>query len=48
MIDQHPRKGAGDAKIAFIHPKSSGGVLIELCEKKEKGHEENGYIRKNQ
>ncbi len=34
MIDQEPRVGAGGAHIAFMHPKSSSGVLVELCEKK--------------
>jgi methylmalonyl-CoA/ethylmalonyl-CoA epimerase len=34
MIDQQPRLGAGGAHIAFMHPKSSAGVLYELCEKK--------------
>ena len=33
MIDNEPRKGAGGARIAFIHPKESHGVLVELCEK---------------
>jgi methylmalonyl-CoA/ethylmalonyl-CoA epimerase len=33
LIDQQPRKGAGRAKIAFIHPKETNGVLIELCER---------------
>lgn len=33
MIDEKPRYGAGGAKIAFMHPKSSNGVLIELCER---------------
>ncbi|MEO0124040.1 MAG: methylmalonyl-CoA epimerase [candidate division WOR-3 bacterium] len=32
LIDEKPRKGAMDSKIAFIHPQSTGGVLIELCE----------------
>lgn len=32
LIDEKPRKGAGGAKIAFLHPKSTNGVLIELCE----------------
>jgi methylmalonyl-CoA/ethylmalonyl-CoA epimerase len=32
MIDSVPRQGAHGAKIAFIHPKSSGGVLTELCQ----------------
>ena len=33
MIDEVPRYGAGGAKIAFCHPKSTGGVLIELTER---------------
>jgi len=33
LIDQKPRMGAGGKKIAFLHPKSSHGVLVELCEK---------------
>ncbi|MTI46504.1 methylmalonyl-CoA epimerase [Sporosalibacterium faouarense] len=33
MIDEKPRYGAGGAKIAFAHPKSTHGVLIELCER---------------
>jgi methylmalonyl-CoA/ethylmalonyl-CoA epimerase len=33
LIDQEPRKGAGGAKIAFIHPKETNGVLVELCER---------------
>jgi methylmalonyl-CoA/ethylmalonyl-CoA epimerase len=32
LIDERPRKGAGGKRIAFIHPKETGGVLIELCE----------------
>lgn len=32
MIDKAPRRGAGGANIAFIHPKSTGGILLELCE----------------
>jgi len=34
LIDQTPRAGAGGARIAFLHPKATGGVLIELCERK--------------
>ncbi len=34
MIDEKPRYGAGGARIAFLHPKSTYGVLIELCERK--------------
>jgi len=33
MIDEKPRYGAGGARIAFMHPKSSNGVLIELSER---------------
>ena len=32
MIDRVPRNGAHGALIAFIHPKSSNGVLTELCQ----------------
>ncbi|MCX7835262.1 MAG: methylmalonyl-CoA epimerase [bacterium] len=32
MIDQQPRKGAGNKRIAFIHPKSTGGILVELSQ----------------
>jgi methylmalonyl-CoA/ethylmalonyl-CoA epimerase len=32
MIDDTPRPGAHHMRIAFVHPKSSGGVLTELCE----------------
>ena len=34
LIDTSPRIGVEGFKIAFLHPKSTGGVLIELCEKK--------------
>ena len=33
MIDNEPRKGAHGALIAFVHPKSTGGVLVELAQK---------------
>lgn len=32
LIDQTPRIGAGGCRIAFLHPSSAAGVLIELCE----------------
>jgi len=32
MIDEKPRLGAHDSRIAFVHPKSSKGVLTELCQ----------------
>lgn len=33
LIDESPRKGAGGARIAFLHPKATKGTLIELCER---------------
>lgn len=36
LIDKTPRKGAEGLHIAFLHPKSTGGVLTELCENKNK------------
>ena len=35
LIDEEPRYGAGGARIAFIHPKETNGVLIELCERED-------------
>lgn len=35
LIDESPRKGAEGLHIAFLHPKSTGGVLTEFCEKKD-------------
>ncbi|OFY48119.1 MAG: methylmalonyl-CoA epimerase [Bacteroidetes bacterium GWF2_41_31] len=36
LIDKKPRKGAEGLDIAFLHPKSTFGVLTELCENKNK------------
>lgn len=36
LIDAKPRKGAEGLDIAFLHPKSTNGVLIEICEDKNK------------
>ncbi|MCG7345419.1 methylmalonyl-CoA epimerase [Sporosarcina sp. ACRSL] len=33
LLDSQPRPGAGGAEVAFLHPKSSFGVLYELCDK---------------
>lgn len=33
LLQEEPKKGAGGAEVAFLHPKSSYGVLYELCEK---------------
>jgi methylmalonyl-CoA epimerase len=35
LIDEKPRRGAGGAKIAFLHPKETYGTLIELCERED-------------
>lgn len=36
LIDEKPRRGAGGANIAFLHPKATDGVLLELCEREVK------------
>ena len=36
MIDTKPRKGAGGADIASVHPKSTFGVLLELCQHEDR------------
>ena len=36
LIDKTPRKGAEGLTIAFLHPKSTQGILTELCEDKNK------------
>ena len=33
LIDTTPRPGAGGKNIGFVHPKATGGVLLELCER---------------
>ena len=38
MIDEKPRVGADGFKIAFLHPKSTNGVLVEIGQKIEKSH----------
>lgn len=35
MIDEKPRRGAGGAQIAFVHPKSTSGILIELSQRED-------------
>lgn len=35
LIDETPRDGAHDMQIAFLHPKSTNGVLVELCQHKK-------------
>ncbi len=36
LIHEHPKPGAHQMNIAFLHPKSTGGVLLELCEPNSK------------
>lgn len=36
LIDQTPRIGAGGCKIAFLHPKATGGVLVEISQRMSK------------
>jgi methylmalonyl-CoA/ethylmalonyl-CoA epimerase len=38
LIDEQPRTGAGGALVAFVHPSSTGGVLIELTQKGSGSH----------
>ncbi len=35
LIYEEPKEGAGGARITFVHPKSTGGILLELCEREE-------------
>ncbi|MFA5499112.1 MAG: methylmalonyl-CoA epimerase [Candidatus Cloacimonadia bacterium] len=35
MIDKEPRPGAHNTKIAFAHPKSTNGVLVEFCQEQK-------------
>lgn len=39
LLQDEPKKGAGGAEVAFLHPKSSFGVLYELCAKRSLGDE---------
>lgn len=38
LINEEPKIGAHGCRVAFIHPASTGGVLIELSEKTDEGH----------
>ncbi len=35
LIDRQPRTGIGDSRVAFVHPKATGGVLIEIVQPAE-------------
>ena len=39
LIDEKPRAGSHEMTIAFLHPKSTNGVLIELCSKQSERHQ---------
>lgn len=39
LLQDEPKPGAGGAEVAFLHPKSSFGVLYELCDKTRKGED---------
>ena len=32
LVDEQPRRGAGGRRIAFVHPRSTGGILLELTD----------------
>ncbi|MFM9127138.1 MAG: VOC family protein, partial [Solirubrobacterales bacterium] len=38
LIDEEPRTGIRDSRVAFIHPKSAGGVLTEIVQPAEGSH----------
>lgn len=35
LINKEPKDGADNKRICFLHPKSTNGVLVELCEEKK-------------
>lgn len=39
LISKRPKKGADNKMVAFLHPKSANGVLVELCEEIKEGEE---------
>ncbi|UZH56717.1 methylmalonyl-CoA epimerase [Salinimicrobium tongyeongense] len=39
LISKRPKKGADNKLVAFLHPKSANGVLVELCEEIKTGEE---------
>lgn len=39
LLNDQPKHGADNKLICFIHPKSAGGVLVELCQEIKAGHE---------
>lgn len=43
LIDRQPRIGAGGALVAFVHPSSTGGVLIELTQRGSGSHQSHSF-----
>ncbi|MEN8799948.1 MAG: methylmalonyl-CoA epimerase [Flavobacteriaceae bacterium] len=37
VLNENPKKGADNKLVAFLHPKSSNGVLVELCQEAKEG-----------
>ncbi len=35
LVDDTPRPGAGESRVAFLHPKGTGGVLVEIVQRSE-------------
>ncbi len=35
LINNEPKNGADNKRVAFIHPKSTGGILVEICQEKK-------------
>ncbi len=42
LLDQEPKTGAGEHLVAFVHPKATGGVLLELRQSGRPGNREKG------
>ena len=45
LVDEHGRPGAHGSTVAFLHPKSFGGVLVELCQGAAKGQHPDASTR---
>jgi methylmalonyl-CoA epimerase len=42
LLDRIPRTGAGGSRVAFVHPRATGGVLVELVERARRAHARGG------
>jgi len=45
LLNATPKNGADNKRIVFLHPKSAGGVLVELCMEKKSGENQKSEIR---